>query len=173
MPEWIQHNITHLLVSLGNNQKWAKKKKGLLLFDYACHPCTGTMLIFSVYLSVCLMSQPEGWTIIWGKVKYINPLILWICYVGISIFTQLFESTKWSWGLRFKSEATLISSYLLCSCLSQLCWKIVVYLLCCPYPSSKADSANGFSWIIIYWQSLYPGPVISLHGERYHFVWRR
>lgn len=153
----------------------SKEKKGLLLFDYACHPCTGTMLIFSVYLSVCLMSQPEGWTIIWGKVKFINPLILWICYVGISIFTQLFESTKWSWGLRFKSEATLISSYLLCSCLSQLCWKIVVYLLCCPYPSSKADSANGFSWIIIYWQSLYPGPVtvISLHGERYHFVWRR
>ena len=31
------------------------EKKGSLLFDYACHPCTGTMLIFSVYLSVLLM----------------------------------------------------------------------------------------------------------------------
>ncbi len=43
-------------------QMQGEKKKGLLLFEYACHPCTGTMLIFSVYLSVCLMSQPEGWT---------------------------------------------------------------------------------------------------------------
>ena len=46
-----------------------RKKKVLLLFDYACHPCTGTMLIFSVYLSVCLMSQPEGWTKHFGKIK--------------------------------------------------------------------------------------------------------
>ena len=35
-------------------------KKGLLLFDYACHSCSETMLIFSVYLSVCLMSDHEG-----------------------------------------------------------------------------------------------------------------
>ena len=37
-----------------------QKKKGLLLFDYACHPCKGTMLIFCAYLSVCLVSQPKG-----------------------------------------------------------------------------------------------------------------
>ncbi len=49
-----------------------EKKKVLLLFEYACHPCTGTMLIFSVYLSVCLMSQPEGWTTYMEKLKYIN-----------------------------------------------------------------------------------------------------
>ena len=30
------------------------------------------MLIFSVYLSVCLMSQPEGWTTLRAKNKYIN-----------------------------------------------------------------------------------------------------
>jgi hypothetical protein len=30
-------------------------KKSSLLFDYACHSCSETMLIFSVYLSVCLM----------------------------------------------------------------------------------------------------------------------
>ena len=48
------------------------EKKVLLLFDFACHPCTGTMLIFSVYLSVCLMSQPEGWTTLRAKNKYIN-----------------------------------------------------------------------------------------------------
>ena len=36
-----------------------RKKKLLFLFDYACHPCTGTMLIFSVYLAVCLMPDPK------------------------------------------------------------------------------------------------------------------
>ena len=55
-----------------NARKQIDKKKVLLLFDYACHPCTGTMLIFSVYLSVCLMSQPEGWTCITAKLKYIK-----------------------------------------------------------------------------------------------------
>ena len=64
---------------------WAKKKKGLLLFDYASHPCTGTMLIFSVYLSVCLMSQPEGWTIIWSKIAFINFIIWTNLNMGISI----------------------------------------------------------------------------------------
>ena len=29
------------------------EKRVLLLFDFVCHPCTGTMLIFSVYFSVC------------------------------------------------------------------------------------------------------------------------
>ena len=43
------------------------KKKVLLLFDYACHPCTGTMLIFSVYLSVCLMPLSEDRASIEGK----------------------------------------------------------------------------------------------------------
>ena len=41
-----------ILVSLSAGKM---QKKGSLLFDYACHPCTGTMLIFSVYLSVLLM----------------------------------------------------------------------------------------------------------------------
>ena len=54
------------------------RKKGLLLFDYACHPCTGTMLIFSVYLSVCLMSQPEGWTLTFPKKNYINSYYVYI-----------------------------------------------------------------------------------------------
>ena len=36
------------------------QKKGSLLFDYACHPCTGTMLIFSVYLSVLLMPRSRS-----------------------------------------------------------------------------------------------------------------
>ena len=36
------------------------KKKGSLLFDYACHSCSETMLIFSVYISVCLMSDPRA-----------------------------------------------------------------------------------------------------------------
>jgi hypothetical protein len=36
-----------------NSQVWfgvvvKNAKKVLLLFDFACHPCTGTMLIFSV-----------------------------------------------------------------------------------------------------------------------------
>ena len=35
-------------------------KKSSLLFDYACHSCSETMLIFSVYLSVCLMPDHEG-----------------------------------------------------------------------------------------------------------------
>ena len=34
-----------------------------------------TMLIFSVYLSVCLMSQPEGWTQKEAKFKYIKLLL--------------------------------------------------------------------------------------------------
>ena len=45
------------------------KKKVLILFDYAYHPCTGTMLIFSVLLSVCLMPLPEGRAIISGDIK--------------------------------------------------------------------------------------------------------
>ena len=36
------------------------QKKGLLLFDYACHSCSETMLIFSVYLSVCLKSSTSA-----------------------------------------------------------------------------------------------------------------
>lgn len=44
-----------------------EKKKVLLLFDYACHPCTGTMLIFSVYLSVCLMPLSEDRASIVGE----------------------------------------------------------------------------------------------------------
>ena len=39
--------------------KRGEEKKVLLLFDFACHPCTGTMLIFSVFLSVCLMFWPK------------------------------------------------------------------------------------------------------------------
>ena len=65
------------------------KKKVLLLFDFACHPCTGTMLIFSVYLSVCLMSQPEGWTLITAKNKYINcHTFLGQLYCGTSIIQE-------------------------------------------------------------------------------------
>ena len=62
---------------------WEMKKKVLLLFDYACHPCTGTMLIFSVYLSVCLMSQPESWTIKEQKLRYIKYTKKINFYVGI------------------------------------------------------------------------------------------
>ena len=60
-PVWKWQNKTHSdFDPMGEGS--VEKKKGLLLFDYACHPCTGTMLIFSVYLSVCLMSRPEGRT---------------------------------------------------------------------------------------------------------------
>ena len=45
----------HTLGGLGKIEK-----KGSLLFDYACHPCTGTMLIFSVYLSVLLMPRSRS-----------------------------------------------------------------------------------------------------------------
>ena len=62
--------VRGVALEIRKRSKW--KKKCLFLFDYACHPCTGTMLIFSVYLSVCLMSQPEGWTHTNGKVKYIK-----------------------------------------------------------------------------------------------------
>ena len=73
--EWIfLVKKTVLDTELGSNPE--EEKKGLLLFDYACHPCTGTMLIFSVYLSVCLMSRPGGRTTFSDFFLFIYLLIL-------------------------------------------------------------------------------------------------
>ena len=62
-----------LIDAIESSRQWCRgakrQKKVLLLFDYACHPCTGTMLIFSVLLSVCLMPLPEGRAIISGDIK--------------------------------------------------------------------------------------------------------
>ena len=47
-----------------------QEKKFAYLFDFTCHPCTGTMLIFSVYLSVCVMSPSEEVTILSKTLTY-------------------------------------------------------------------------------------------------------
>jgi hypothetical protein len=60
-------------------------KKGLLLFDFACHPCTGTMLIFSVCQSVCSMLGPKP------QRQYIVPL----CYIKNSRSRTFFSPDVW------------------------------------------------------------------------------
>jgi len=53
-------SVESVILEKGTDSKEYLKKKWNALFDYACHPCTGTMLIFSVYLSVCLTSRSIG-----------------------------------------------------------------------------------------------------------------
>ena len=47
------------------------EKKVLFLFDYACHPLPGTMLIFSVNLAVCVMPSPKTGPTASGDFVYI------------------------------------------------------------------------------------------------------
>ena len=51
-------NKTPGLLSRKLPEKIKTAKKGLLLFDYACHSCSETMLIFSVYLRFRTDLQP-------------------------------------------------------------------------------------------------------------------
>ena len=82
---------------------WKQKKKVLFLFDYACHPLPGTMLIFSVNLAVCVMPSPKTGPITNGVFVYINYTALYLPRLNTQCFLDVLLDNFY--GVTFESVA--------------------------------------------------------------------